>query len=197
MTKIHKIHWITLKLNWASLKWSDFKLFYMYVNKDHMVTNFNKNWQFLHRNAARLVIKLEKILWSLKYLNLAEFSPKSLFRSWFACWLLRWLLWTESLNTYWEIPPIKGGRIIGVSRSLLPCLVSQFANWGLYGKNYLGIGKEELIKLPLIGFPGTNPCKIHRKIPWKMPLRLNLTPLVTITYLDFAKWAPGWWICLP
>ena len=133
----------------------------------------------------------------MKYLNLAEFSPKSLFRSWFACWLLRWLLWTESLNTFWEIPPIKGGRITGVSRSLLPCLVSQFADWGLYGKNYLGIGKEELIKLPLVGFPGTNPCKMHRDIPVKLPLWLNLTPLVTITNVSLAKCAPGCWIRLP
>ena len=85
----------------------------------------------------------------------------------------------------------------GVSRSLLPCLVSQFADWGLYGKNYLGIGKEELIKLPLVGFPGTNPCKIHRDIPVKLPLRLNLTPLVTITNVSLAKCAPGCWIRLP
>ena len=37
----------------------------MHVNRDHMVTDFNKidkKWKFLHRNAARLVIKLLKIL---------------------------------------------------------------------------------------------------------------------------------------
>ena len=49
----------------------------------------------------------------------------------------------------------------------------------------------------LIGLAGLIPCKKHRKVPVKLPLRVNLTPLVTITKLDFAKCAPGWWIRLP
>ena len=38
--------------------------------------------------------------------------------------------------------------------------------------------------MPLIGKTGISPCKKHRKVPVKLPLRSNLTPLVTITYLD-------------
>ena len=45
LTKIHKIHWITSKLNRASLKWSNFTLFYMHLNTEHMVTVLTKNWQ--------------------------------------------------------------------------------------------------------------------------------------------------------
>ena len=41
--------------------------------------------------------------------------------------------------------------------------------------------------MPLIGKTGISPCKKHRKVPVKLPLRSNLTPLVTITYLDLAN----------
>ena len=36
-----------------------------------------------------------------------------------------------------------------------------------------------------------------RNIPVKLPLQLNLTPLVTITYLDLANMNSGHWTCLP
>ena len=38
---------------------------------------------------------------------------------------------------------------------------------------------------------------MHRNIPVKLPLRSNLTPLVTITYLDLANVNSGRWTCLP
>ena len=38
---------------------------------------------------------------------------------------------------------------------------------------------------------------MHRNIPVKWPLRPNLTPLVTITYLDLANMNSGHWTCLP
>ena len=41
--------------------------------------------------------------------------------------------------------------------------------------------------MPLVGLTGISPCKKHRKVPVKLPLWLNLTPLVTITYLGLAK----------
>ena len=41
--------------------------------------------------------------------------------------------------------------------------------------------------MPLIGKTGISPCKKHRKVLVKLPLRSNLTPLVTITHLDLAN----------
>ena len=41
--------------------------------------------------------------------------------------------------------------------------------------------------MPLIGKTGISPCKKHRKVPVKLPLRLNLTPLITTTYLGLAN----------
>ena len=41
--------------------------------------------------------------------------------------------------------------------------------------------------MPLVGPTGIFPCKKHRKVPVKLPLRPNLTPLVTITYLSLAN----------
>ena len=41
--------------------------------------------------------------------------------------------------------------------------------------------------MPLIGKTGISPCKKHRKVPVKLPLRLSLTPLVTTTYLGLAN----------
>ena len=38
---------------------------------------------------------------------------------------------------------------------------------------------------------------MHRNIPVKLPLRLNPTPPVTITYLDLANLNSGRWTCLP
>ena len=38
---------------------------------------------------------------------------------------------------------------------------------------------------------------MHRNIPVKLPLRSNLTPLVTITCLDLANVNSGRWTCLP
>ena len=38
---------------------------------------------------------------------------------------------------------------------------------------------------------------MHRNIPVKLPLWLNLTPLVTITCLDLANVNSGRWTCLP
>ena len=46
MTKMTQ-KYTELLLNWTeqALKWSNFKLFYMYVNTEHMVTILTKNWQ--------------------------------------------------------------------------------------------------------------------------------------------------------
>ena len=41
--------------------------------------------------------------------------------------------------------------------------------------------------MPLVGITGPFPCKKHRKVPVKLPLRLNLTPLVTNTNLSLAN----------
>ena len=51
--------------------------------------------------------------------------------------------------------------------------------------------------MPQIGFTGTSPYKKHRKVPVRLPLRSNLAPLVTSTYLDLANLNSGCWTCLP
>ena len=51
--------------------------------------------------------------------------------------------------------------------------------------------------MPQIGFTGISPYKKHGKAPVKLPLRSNLTPLVTSTYLDLADLNSGCWTCLP
>ena len=61
MTKITQ-KYTELLLNWTEQALNGVILHVCEQLWKHMVTNFNKNWQFLHRNAARLVIKLLKIL---------------------------------------------------------------------------------------------------------------------------------------
>ena len=64
-------------------------------------------------------------------------------------------------------------------------------------RNSQALAKRSSWNSRLLASPGTNPCKMHRNIPVKLPLRSNLTPLATITYLDLAILNSGRWTCLP
>ena len=61
MTKMTQ-KYTELLLNWTKQALNGVILHVCEQLWKHMVTKFDKKWKFLHRNAARLVIKLLKIL---------------------------------------------------------------------------------------------------------------------------------------
>ena len=96
------------------------------------------------------------------------------------------------------MPLVKDWKMVGVSRLFLPLLANQFDVLELlwqeihrYWQRGASLNCRRLVSQE-------HPhAKKHRKAPVKLPLRSNLAPLVTSTYLDLANLNSGRWTCLP